>query len=71
LIAHSKKIIFAFSVGSSNFAVGKTVIVAQLVRALDCDSRGRGFEPRLSPKKISPSWGFFYALSSLMKPPAI
>jgi hypothetical protein len=24
-------------------------IVAQLVRALDCDSRGRGFEPRLSP----------------------
>jgi hypothetical protein len=26
------------------------VIVAQLVRALDCGSRGRGFEPRLSPK---------------------
>ncbi len=27
------------------------VIVAQSVRALDCGSRGRGFEPRLSPLK--------------------
>ena len=27
----------------------KMVIVAQSVRALDCGSRGRGFEPRLSP----------------------
>ena len=27
------------------------VIVAQLVRALDCGSRGRRFEPGLSPKK--------------------
>lgn len=25
------------------------VIVAQSVRALDCGSRGRGFEPHLSP----------------------
>lgn len=25
------------------------VIVAQLVRALDCGSKGRGFEPHLSP----------------------
>lgn len=25
------------------------VIVAQLVRALDCGSKGRGFESRLSP----------------------
>ena len=25
------------------------VDVAQLVRALDCGSRGRGFDPRLSP----------------------
>ena len=25
------------------------VIVAQQVRALDCGSRGRGFEPHLSP----------------------
>ena len=25
------------------------VTVAQLVRALDCDSRGRGFDPRQSP----------------------
>lgn len=36
------------------------VIVAQLVRALDCGSRGRRFEPGLSPK-IKPliSRGFF------------
>jgi hypothetical protein len=27
------------------------VIVAQLVRAPDCGSGGRGFEPRLSPFK--------------------
>lgn len=27
------------------------VIVAQLVRASDCGSEGRGFEPRLSPLK--------------------
>ena len=34
------------------------VIVAQSVRALDCGSRGRGFEPRLSPFK-SPRNGAF------------
>gem|GEM_PF-5700566 len=28
-----------------------TVDVAQLVRASDCDSEGRGFEPHLPPKK--------------------
>lgn len=28
------------------------VIVAQLVRAPDCGSGGRGFEPRLSPLSI-------------------
>ena len=28
------------------------VIVAQLVRALVCGTRGRGFEPRLSPAGI-------------------
>ena len=27
------------------------VVVAQLVRALDCGSRGRGFESRLPPEK--------------------
>jgi hypothetical protein len=27
----------------------QTVVVAQLVRALDCGSRGRGFEPRHPP----------------------
>ena len=39
--------------------VPHTVIVAQLVRALVCGSRGRRFEPGLSPK--NPSFeGFFY-----------
>ncbi len=28
------------------------VVVAQLVRASDCGSEGRGFEPRLPPKEI-------------------
>jgi hypothetical protein len=31
------------------FAAPNMVIVAQLVRAPDCGSGGRGFEPRLSP----------------------
>jgi hypothetical protein len=31
-----------------SFAV-RMVVVAQLVRALDCGSRGRGFEPRHPP----------------------
>ena len=36
----------------------KTVIVAQLVRALVCGTRGRRFESGLSPK--TPPWrGFF------------
>lgn len=30
-----------------------TVVVAQLVRASDCGSEGRGFEPLLSPKLLS------------------
>ena len=29
----------------------KMVVVAQLVRAMDCGSIGRGFEPRLPPQK--------------------
>lgn len=29
------------------------VVVAQLVRALDCGSRGRRFEPGLPPKSTS------------------
>lgn len=42
----------------------KTEIVAQLVRASDCDSEGRGFETHRSPKKIlnlvATVTGFFY-----------
>jgi hypothetical protein len=37
------------------------VVVAQLVRALDCGSRGRRFEPGLPPKKARNA-GFFYSL---------
>ena len=33
----------------SIFAAAKTVDVAQPVRALDCGSRGRGFESHLPP----------------------
>ena len=41
------------------------VIVAQLVRALDCGSRGRRFEPDLSPTlnpmvKKCDRWVFFF-----------
>lgn len=36
----------------------QTVIVAQLVRALVCGSRGRRFEPGLSPKTPQTE-GFF------------
>gem|GEM_PF-5592834 len=56
---------FAFSLGLATFALpntdcnrpdsyreGQTVGVVQLVRMLDCDSGGRGFEPRHSPVKI-------------------
>ncbi len=32
------------------FAPPKMVVVAQLVRALDCGSRGRGFKSHLPPK---------------------
>lgn len=34
------------------------VIVAQLVRALDCGSRGRRFEPGLSPSQRPNSQNF-------------
>ena len=37
------------------FANLKTVDVAQLVRALDCGSRGRGFEPHLPPESLNES----------------
>ena len=35
------------------FAATNTVRVAQLVRASDCGSEGRGFETRSSPGKIN------------------
>jgi hypothetical protein len=48
---------------SVNFAL-QTVVVAQLVRALDCGSRGREFEPRLPPKKISLRCEIFLFISA-------
>ena len=44
-----------------------TVIVAQLVRALVCGSRGRRFEPGLSPK-TPPRRGFFIESNSFGMP---
>ena len=38
-----------------------TAALAQLVRALDCDSRGRGFESRRPPHRFKP---FILAVSS-------
>ncbi len=51
------------STESFNFADLKTVDVAQLVRALDCGSRGRGFESHLPPPShpVPKGTGFFYA----------
>jgi hypothetical protein len=37
------------------------VVVAQLVRASDCDSEGRGFEPHHPPKKVLLKSGIFFA----------
>lgn len=34
------------------FCITNTVGIAQLVRALDCGSRGRRFEPDYLPKKL-------------------
>jgi hypothetical protein len=38
----------------------KMVNVAQSVRASDCGSEGRGFEPHLSPKQKLPQKGSFF-----------
>ena len=45
-----------------NFAVHKMVVVAQLVRASDCDSEGRGFEPHHPPKKFPHQVRDFFTL---------
>lgn len=42
------------------------VIVAQLVRALVCGSRGRRFEPGLSPKEAPHFEGLSYFIKSLL-----
>jgi hypothetical protein len=41
------------------------VVVAQLVRALDCGSRGRRFEPGLPPKKARLSGLFLFFILAL------
>jgi hypothetical protein len=48
------------------FAAGfKTVVVAQLVRASDCDSEGRGFEPPRLPTKRFPEKEAFLFWNSI------
>ena len=42
-------------------------VVAQLVRASDCGSEGRGFETRLPPQKKASSFtGFFYKVAKVL-----
>jgi|TARA_Y100000385_G_C13086734_1_gene636733 hypothetical protein len=48
---------------ASKMTTGQMVDVAQLVRALDCDSRGRRFKSGLPPtKEVDVSTSFFYYL---------
>ena len=47
-----------------NFARSIMVDVAQQVRASDCGSEGRGFEPHLPPGKAASLSGFFFSLKS-------
>ena len=42
------------------FCHPQMVVVAQLVRASDCDSEGRGFEPHHPPKKAANQRLFIY-----------
>lgn len=46
--------------------VGKMVVVAQLVRALVCGTRGRRFEPDLPPKKPGTFVSGFFNSHSLL-----
>lgn len=57
--------IFALYELKTYFCITNTVGIAQLVRALDCGSRGRRFEPDYLPasKGFSVMRGFFYALT--------
>ena len=46
----------------------KMVVVAQLVRASDCDSEGRGFEPHHPPQKNpAKEAGFFLPAKRICK----
>ena len=54
------------SQSSSVYLPPHTVVVAQLVRAPDCGSGGRGFETHLPPhRKPRSDAGFFYARKSV------
>ena len=46
----------------ANLREANMVDVVQLVRMLDCDSGGRGFEPRHSPQILKALLGLFYIL---------
>ena len=41
------------------------MVVAQLVRASDCDSEGRGFEPHHPPTKSRLSAGFYFYIITI------
>ncbi len=59
--------IFALYELKTYFCITNTVGIAQLVRALDCGSRGRRFEPDYLPasKGFSVMRGFFFVCSLL------
>lgn len=51
----------------SIFALLKTVVVAQLVRASDCDSEGRGFEPPRLPTYNNPTYVGLFVLDNYLQ----
>ena len=42
------------------------MVVAQLVRASDCDSEGRGFEPHHPPQKSPLPGGFYFLIITII-----
>jgi hypothetical protein len=49
----------------------KLVVIAQLVRASDCGSEGRGFEPHWPPFRDSAMQGLFVARSARSSNPLV
>lgn len=53
MVLHLQEFDQVVSLQPPTFDGSNTVVVAQLVRASDCDSEGRGFEPHHPPQLIS------------------